>query len=224
MPVGNDVVDLRDPDNQPAALHPRFDLRVFDDEELGLLAMTPDVQVRHRLRWAMWAAKESALKHLRQIDPRLPFLPRQFAVRLASSTRGRVVHRETELDVTLDVTPARVHAVTVGAPGGDVPSADSGARIGVARVRPRADASTEARRLAAREIGRLLRIRAATIEIDSAPRSAPRASRDGKVLPVELSLSHDGSWLACAILPRAASDEAGLMTRPSSIGDAPTHR
>jgi phosphopantetheinyl transferase (holo-ACP synthase) len=209
LPVGNDVVDLRAPHVQPAALHPRFDLRVFGDEERELLATTPDVKARHRLRWAMWAAKESALKHLRQFDPRLPFLPRQFAVRLDSSTRGRIVHRGTELDVALDVTPARVHAVTVGPPGGDEPSADPGTRTRVARVRPRADASTEVRRLAVREIGRLLRIRTATLEIDGAARSAPRARRDGELLPVDLSLSHDGSWLACAIVPRAAAPGDG---------------
>ena len=203
MPVGNDVVDLRAPHNQPDVLHPRFDRRVFDEQEHGLLSAASDVEARHRLRWTMWAAKEAALKYLRQVEPGLPFRPRELVVRLVSTASGQVVHRGTELDVTLDVTPARVHAVVTGPWGaGDAPGA--GARTGVARTSRRTNASAEVRRLAAQEIGRLLRIRAATIEIDGTARSAPRACRDGQVLPVELSLSHDGSWLASAILPRAA--------------------
>jgi phosphopantetheinyl transferase (holo-ACP synthase) len=55
--VGNDVVDLRDPENQPEAIHPRFDDRVFTWAERAriLAAGSP-----HRMRWVLWAAKESA--------------------------------------------------------------------------------------------------------------------------------------------------------------------
>lgn len=200
MPVGNDVVDLRDPDNRPATLHPRFDQRVFGREERDVLEAAPDADTRHRLRWTMWAAKESALKHLRQVDSALPFHPREFTVRLESSARGLVSHRGTELGVTLDVTPGRIHAVTVGAPG-DGTGSDPIARTGIARAKSPADASAEVRRLAAREIGRLLGLRPASIEIDGSPRSAPRAHRSGEPLRVDLSLSHDGDWLAWAVVP-----------------------
>ena len=46
--VGNDVVDLRDPDADPATLSARFDLRVFGPDERDRLAAS-----RHpvRLRW-----------------------------------------------------------------------------------------------------------------------------------------------------------------------------
>jgi len=198
LPVGNDVVDLRDPHNQPAALHPRFDQRVFGGGERDRLSAAAGAEARHRLRWAMWAAKESALKYLRQAEPELPFHPREFTVHLDSPTSGHVVHRGTEFGVALDVAPARVHVVTVGAAGADGTSAD--ASTGVARTRSPTDASTEVRRLAAREIGRLLDVRPATIEIDGSPRSAPRAYADGAPLPVDLSLSHDGPWLAWAIV------------------------
>lgn len=192
------MVDLRDPHNRPAALHPRFDVRVFRDEERDAFPAAPDAGARHRLRWTMWAAKESALKYLRQIEPGLPFHPREFVVRLDSSTTGRVTHGETELEVTLDVSPERVHAVTLGAP--DTGETPVGARIGIARAHSPTDASAEVRRHAAREIAGLLGVRPAGIEIDGSARSVPRAHYDGGLLPVELSLSHDGDWLAWAVV------------------------
>lgn len=201
MPVGNDVVDLRDPDNQPAALHRRFDLRVFDDEEHDLLSAACNVEARHRLRWTMWAAKECALKYLRQIEPGLPFRPREFAVTLDSSAGGRVVHRGAELGVALDVTRARVHAVAAGPPGvvGPVP-VTAVARIERARPAAPADASIDVRRLAARELERLLDLPAGSVDIHGGARTtAPRARHDGEELPVELSLSHDGAWMGCAV-------------------------
>ena len=36
--IGNDVVDLADPDADPGRLHPRFDGRVFDPSEHALIA------------------------------------------------------------------------------------------------------------------------------------------------------------------------------------------
>ena len=190
---------MRVPHNQPAALHPRFDRRVLADEERALLAAASDTETRHRLRWTMWAAKESAFKYLRQTEPGLPFHPREFAVHLDSSTLGRVTHHGTELGVALDVTPARAHAVTIGAPGSGTDGSKAVAHTGTARAQSPADASAEVRRLAAREVGRLLDVRPGLIEIDGSARSAPRAHRDGELLPVELSLSHDEAWLAWAV-------------------------
>ena len=31
--VGSDIVDLADPETRPGAAHPRFDARVFDEDE-----------------------------------------------------------------------------------------------------------------------------------------------------------------------------------------------
>src|SRR5512139_2501725 len=77
--IGNDVVDLLDPETQPGAVHPRFDARVFTDDELRALrrSVAPG-----RLRWLMWAAKESAFKAVRRNDACVAFRPREFAVTL----------------------------------------------------------------------------------------------------------------------------------------------
>ena len=81
MPVGNDIVDLRDPETRPGALHPRFDARVFTPAERERIG--PDEQ-GHRMRWLMWAAKESAYKAAKKLDPRTVFSPSRFEVELSA--------------------------------------------------------------------------------------------------------------------------------------------
>src|SRR5574337_2138325 len=75
--VGNDVVDLADPQCLPLGTHPRFDQRVFAQSELRLIhaSATPAW-----MRWMLWAAKESAYKILRKQDPAMTFAPRRFVV------------------------------------------------------------------------------------------------------------------------------------------------
>ncbi|MBI1813852.1 MAG: 4'-phosphopantetheinyl transferase superfamily protein [Deltaproteobacteria bacterium] len=75
--IGNDIVDLGDPDTQPGATHPRFDARVFTATELEAIHTSP---VPNRVRWLLWAAKESAFKAFRKHDPSLVFSPARLVV------------------------------------------------------------------------------------------------------------------------------------------------
>ena len=84
--VGNDVVDLRDPESAPETLHPRFDTRVFSEAERAAIAASPDAA---RLRWKLWAAKEAAYKLARKISPTTIFAPARFEVALGDV--GRVI-------------------------------------------------------------------------------------------------------------------------------------
>ena len=65
--VGNDVVDLRDPDVDPSTLHPGFDGRVFCRDELESLEASPDPVCQ---RWRLWAATEAAYTLVRTLWPR----------------------------------------------------------------------------------------------------------------------------------------------------------
>lgn len=202
MPVGNDVVDLRDPANLPATLHRRFDTRVFTGRERRVLAAAATEEERHRLRWTLWAAKESALKCLRQVHPGLPFRPPEILVRIESPSRGTVVHRGVELDLVLDVTDARVHVLAVGPGGNDPAAVHRATRVEPCTAAAAVAMSRRVRELAAEEIGGLLGQPAGSIEVGRGSRLAPpSARRDGRTLPVEVSLSHDGSWIGCAIRP-----------------------
>ena len=77
MLVGNDIIDLGDPESALDALHPRFAQRVFSDEERQRIARSPDPGAT---LWTLWAAKESAYKIEKKRDPAAIFSPRAFAV------------------------------------------------------------------------------------------------------------------------------------------------
>ena len=84
--LGNDVIDLRDPETWPGACHPRFDRRVFTPAECATIAASPRPAMT---RWVHWAAKESAYKAARRQRPATIFAPRRFGV----DARGRLGRR-----------------------------------------------------------------------------------------------------------------------------------
>jgi hypothetical protein len=78
--LGNDVVDLHDPESQPESFRPRFDERVFSEDEQWAIAHDPNPHAR---RWAHWAAKEAAYKLARQLDSTFVFSPRRLIANFA---------------------------------------------------------------------------------------------------------------------------------------------
>jgi len=106
--IGNDVVDLGDPESDIETHHARFTDRVFDAAERAAIEASPS---RERVRWLLWAAKESAYKAARQEDHSTVFSPLRFTVRLHDAGRTSVVvgHRRFRVDIT--ATAQYVHAV-----------------------------------------------------------------------------------------------------------------
>ena len=203
-------MDLRDPENQPDVLHPRFDLRVFSAFERARLAADASA---HATRWKMWAAKESAFKVARKLDERARFLPLRFRVRLLDGTRAVVRHAADRFDVRFEETEDWVHAVATrwgesvealpsfaveALPSLSVEALPSFAaeplRRGCAAA---AQASGRVRELARGAIGRVMSIAPSEIEISRIGR-IPVALRDRIPLDIDFSLSHHGRFLACA--------------------------
>jgi phosphopantetheinyl transferase (holo-ACP synthase) len=212
LPVGNDVVDLRDPANQPDAIHPRFDRRVFARIERRALAAAP-ASTRHVERWKCWAAKESAFKLIRQIHVEAPFHPRELVVTDVTATAARISAPPLgrDLSVTFDVDGDRVHAVAtdpIGRRRADGSKDDASAaeiRSGLRQWSGGPGMETperEVRRCAAEALAEWLVLEAASIRIEPAgPRDRRPLARSGDlVLPADVSLSHDGRWLAWALL------------------------
>lgn len=79
--VGNDVVDLGEPENQGKSGDGRFLARVFTDQEQEMIALAarPDT-----LLWSLWAAKEAAYKAISGGSPDLSSVPRRYPVHLAA--------------------------------------------------------------------------------------------------------------------------------------------
>ena len=203
MPIGNDIVDLLDPEAQLGALHPRFATRICGAEERDALARADEPA---RLLWAYWAAKESAYKALRKLIPDLIFAPRQFAVELTRAApgqlRGSVYAANRQVRVRLRYTRDYVHGLASvvgddGAARAPTPVAAAARRIG--QLSP-ALGSAAARALLTRALACRVGCARAAIDIARpARRGVPPTVRiDGVAMPVDVSLSHHGRFVAAA--------------------------
>ncbi|MFQ5697392.1 MAG: 4'-phosphopantetheinyl transferase superfamily protein [Myxococcota bacterium] len=216
MPIGNDVVDLRDPETLPGGLHPRFDARVFTPEERGALEDRPEAA--RRRRWRLWAAKEAAFKVARKLDPATSWSPVRFAVREpgscagestapAARRRGRVECAAGSIEVEWDESQAWVHARAWSGP------AEPHSTVwGVAEASER-DLSRAVRRLARERMAARLSRPIDQLQVRmSRGRSAriPSLWVAGRPVALDLSLSHHGRLVAFACLSpeRAASISA----------------
>jgi len=187
--IGNDVVDLGDPESRAEGRHPRFDARVFDETERALLDASPRCE---RVRWLLWAAKEGTYKAARKDDPRTVFAPARFHVRRESDARLTVSIGDRRFRVDVVVGAEHVHAVA--RPAEDPPAATCSA---VARVPERATGSDAVRRLAIARLARRLGVAPEDLAIRRAGR-VPTLWVRGRRSPADLSLSHHGRFVAFA--------------------------
>lgn len=232
--VGNDVVDLRDPDADPATLNPGFDRRVFAKAELLQLAESADPVAR---RWKLWAAKESAYKALVRRAPNTVFSPIRFRValervRCEQHTQVGLVHSDGGIcRVHISLRDGAVHAIarTVVSsddylPGylPDLPDylpdhLPDDVLHDFARVesdRPEM-LSHAVRRLARRAIGARLGCGDLALEIGREGR-IPLLLLDGERQHADLSLSHHGRVVAFVFAPRPNSSSEATLLRKAS--------
>jgi len=207
--IGNDVVDLGDPETRAWVRHPRFDARVFSDSERALIAASADAD---RMRWVLWAAKESAYKVARKEEPRTVFAPSRFVVSLDRDGRATVHVDARRFDVDVVAGGDHVHAVARSA--GMVP--DEGcvavAAIGSDVQLDRATSSRDsvpagawlpgaaARCLAIVTLARLAGVAPQDLAIHRDGR-IPMLYFHGRRSQADLSLSHHGRFVAfaCAV-------------------------
>jgi len=227
--LGNDVVDLRDPDARPESFRARFDERVFSIEEQRGIAQDANPLAR---RWAHWAAKEAAYKLAKRLDSTFVFSPGRLVAKYSNDsdqqsprTAGQRKRRGLlELPRALSQgirmlalrsfeTAEWVHvvAVPVGSDWGGVDSA----------VEPLGgelkDPSVAVRRLAVREISLSLGVGAERVSIGREGR-VPTVEIDGSRTSLSLSLSHHGNWIAYAM--RLRTDLQGECGWPRGGSDS----
>ena len=187
--LGDDLVDLADPETEEAALHPRFDERAFAPAERAALAAASD---RHAFRWQLWAAKEAAYKAARRCDAAVRFHPRAFAV------EGDVVtHASGRYRVSFSRAEGALHAVAMR-------DGESAAVAGCAPLAPGESPSAAARRLAIAAAAERLGCPPAELAIAAEDR-VPQLLRGGAPTGLALSLSHHGAFAGFALSggPRA---------------------
>ncbi len=211
MPVGNDIVDLRAADTQPGATHERFLLRVCCSEEIARIAAATDPNT---MMWVYWAAKESAYKALRKLDPSLRFLPRQFVVQLRPVAGDAILSGNVDaagLTATVDVhrRVQYVHAVARAKAHGSGGRILCGVRHLPARETPMF-LSTAARRLLVDHLAAYLHCPRTDLAVTPPTGRGvpPRLTLRGAPAAIDVSLSHHGrvAAFAAAVLPDTDSD------------------
>lgn len=215
MSVGNDVVDLAEPETRLPGLHPRFDERVFGAAERAALEASPE---RQRLHWALWAAKESGYKALKRREPKTVFSPREFAVELSSLPApgaaglavGRVTHHGERFALEVHFDEASVHAVARS-------EGEAGVPLLWRVMTAHGDLGVAARRLAAAAIGSAMGLDPVQLRIADRP---PVLLHHGRLLDATVSLSHHGRFVAIACsLPAVVGPRPGSPRRTRSGGE-----
>ena len=186
--VGNDVVDLGDPQIAEHHLRPRFVARVCSEAER---ARARDPQSL----WSLFAAKEAAYKVLVKLGFEPGFSHREIEV--AEDLRSVRWHG-VSLRLRVEATAERVHAVAwegEAEPSSGVEQTAEGDLSLAARARLR---GALARRLACDE---------RELEVVREPREGswdgfgpPRVLARGEPLGVDVSLTHDGRFVGYAML------------------------
>lgn len=191
--IGNDVVDFEDPETRKKQLHPRFDQRIFSEQELHALAQSDDP---HRLRWAMWAAKEASYKCGRKQVQNLIFSPRQFVVLPQDDARLHVRHPQFDFEVELQMSAQRVHAL---ARCSSHCNSHQNALTAVLKVSPtqQQNPSQSIRYWARHCLAPYVQISAGDLSIVTADKIPYLQGPDHQILG-DLSLSHHGRFLAFA--------------------------
>jgi len=194
--VGNDVVDLRD---QAIAAHhqrARFVARVCTPDEVARVEASDDP---HRTLWSLFAAKEAGFKVVAKLTPGIAFSPRRFVVDARLSS---VTHDEVRLWLRVMDGEDWVHAI-----------AGQGTPEPVWAVERRPEEVTESaavRQLAARVAADHLGMDREGLVVERAEDDRfrdglgpPHVLHDGVGLDLDLSLSHDGPWVAVALLDQS---------------------
>ena len=197
--LGNDIVDLADPETSRGGQHPRFDERVFASCERAALARSSDPT---RLRWMLWAVKESAFKGLRRTQPGTVLSPVQFVVDLDSQLHGTGSYRDQHYCASVELDRDCVHAIV----SDDLTRAGTlwgSRRVADGTVADIA-ASQQARSLALDRISARLGIDRSELGIERVGR-IPHLLHRGACTLATLSLSHHGSYVsfACQLEPTA---------------------
>jgi len=202
--IGNDVVDLTDPRAMGKSRDIRFMDRVFTMKEQKAIFSHDN---RDLFLWSLWAGKETAYKAICKIHPAVSSAPRRYEIELFSPTgsfpeRG-VAHTPVGLvSIRLFVRADHLHCVGIT----DGPDMDS-VMWNVGKIdqdRVSSDYQSDiVRKMIKREASCYLNESPGAMNIN---REMGRHGLGPPVLyvrntktAIDISMSHDGSFVACAL-------------------------
>lgn len=176
--IGNDLVDLN---NLPP--HPRFLKRVFTEEEQEWILSQGHPE---KALWTLWAVKEATFKAISKRDRTCRFLHREFVV---DPTVWRCSHQNCAAHIELSTTEHFVHAIALLDP--------LQWRILAHKIGPSIDADKESESVRKLAQTMLESLGYDHSEISQRPPAIHRGGQ--RVKELEISLSHDGRYLAVVI-------------------------
>jgi phosphopantetheinyl transferase (holo-ACP synthase) len=211
--VGNDIVDLTQPNANKKSRDTRFLKRVFlPDEEQYILA---DTQPEAML-WALWTGKEAAYKSIQKEWPHIPSVPRQYKVTIEREQTGGPSFRpgqrtlvgtvetpQGNLKLETLITPEYVHSIATSStfPRGNHVAWRVERMLLPDTLSPDFE-SLYVRSAAKRRLVQYLKGDLRDIEIRRIkyPRGLgpPSVFFQGKPSAIDISLSHDGHFAAYA--------------------------
>ena len=214
--LGNDLIDRAAAHNLGRARQPRFLSRVLTEAEQAQLAAEADGDLGFA---RLWSAKEAAYKAAKKVQPGLVFAPRRWQVEVAwlgdpaEAIEGAVaIDAETRAQVRWWLTGTWLHCIALIGPNPSrldwrvCRSSDQDLSADHASARERQGFSrSESAGVRALARGLLAEHGMVDIEIlreaEGNTRQPPRIHQRGVWRDdLDLSLSHDGAWLAAAII------------------------
>ncbi|MBA4395845.1 MAG: hypothetical protein C0394_00425 [Syntrophus sp. (in: bacteria)] len=206
--IGNDIVDLTDRGNIGKSKDNRFLQRVFTHPERERIAAagSPDTVL-----WTLWAAKETAFKVARKMNPLVASTPRLYPVDLSPGGHGpirsgMVCTPHGPVAIRVSVAAEYIHCIGSTMPPDNLDRVLwSGERLPPEEADGDHDPSAAVRRYARLRLAELLRVSAVDVAVrrrqDMHGLGPPRFYLNGKPAPFDLSLSHDGAYVAYAMIP-----------------------
>ncbi|HRT71180.1 MAG TPA: 4'-phosphopantetheinyl transferase superfamily protein [Syntrophales bacterium] len=201
-------MDLRYPERVGKSRDTRFVSRVFTADERALISSSSAADA---MLWTLWAGKEAAFKVMKKYRPDISSVPRAYTVRPVEweggcISLGMAETPEGAVPVRFFHDAARsIHAVGAGRTGdlGDVVWGvevidDGGAAVSTT------DQSLLVREALIRRLSAHTGLGTARMEVrrlgDSRRLSPPVLFVDGRPADVDISLSHDGRFIAYAFI------------------------
>ncbi len=204
--IGNDIVDLTDPENRRRSKDARYISRVLNPREREMVSRSPDPDA---MLWSLWACKEASYKALIKAS-KVSSSPLKYSVLLGPQTKPHqlmaiVETPEGEVAVLLTMRKKYVHAVasTDGASSfGSLRCAAVSLKLSRKEITP--DIQSQAARGAAIiKISKYLKKKPEQLDIvrcvlNGRELSPPVLLLDGAETGIDISLSHDGLYAAYA--------------------------
>lgn len=211
--VGNDVVDLEERGTRGKRDDEAFVERILTVEERR---RWKENSRRDETLWLLWAAKEAAYKVASKIHPGCPFIPRHFDVSFSAATvsghlaedlhPGSVFAKGRQIPCQALITREYIHVLALWPPAAFSRMTAAVHRIEINPESP-PDESQLVRDLAIAAIARHCQWQPGDMEIKRFPLGKrwgpPLLFHKGEAAPGDLSLSHDGRFLAYAYTGRS---------------------